>query len=172
MKKNRSFTIIEIIVAVFIFTLMIGGSVVLIQQTLVMISLANQRLVAYNLAQEGIELVRNIRDTNWLKSLAWDTGFPAANFNSNTSDHTIDYEMDYKDTSLAPYGTGFRFLSIDSSQGYSYKTPCPCTKFIRWMRIGRLADGGILIECHVEWKERGRTHSVIVKEKLYNWFGL
>jgi type II secretory pathway pseudopilin PulG len=188
MKKNKSFTIVEIMIAMSIFSLVIGGSIVLIQQTLVMISLAKEKLTAYYLAQEAIELARSVRDNNWLQqqadsSFPWDNGFPQQAFNSNVEDHSLDFEIDYNDpynpnqgqSSFTPsFGSDGRFLSLDSN-GYSYDTDCStpspnCTKFVRWLRIGQ-ADGGIRIECHVQWRERGRNHTIVVKEKLFNWYG-
>lgn len=35
---------------------------------------SQNNLVAYNLAREGIEYARNVRDSNWLKGQAWNTG--------------------------------------------------------------------------------------------------
>jgi len=76
---KRGFTILEVIVAIFVLTVAVGGSFVLIQQTLIAASLAQSKLAAHYLAQEGIEIVRNIRDTNWLKQRSdelnffWDT---------------------------------------------------------------------------------------------------
>jgi len=187
MKKNRSFTIVEIMIAMSIFTLVIGGSIVLINQTLVMISLAHQRLIAYYLAQEGIELVRNIRDNNWIQqqtdaSYSWSFGFPIAAFNQNYSDHSLDFEIDYDDvynpgnsSGLSSY-TG-KYLSLDSN-GYNYNTSGSgtATPFMRWVRIGteNESDGStyIRIECHVKWKERGREHSIMVQDKLYDWYGV
>jgi len=186
MKKNKSFTIVEVMISMSIFILVVGGSIVLIQQTLVMISIAKQKLTAYYLAQEGIELVRNIRDTNWLEhktnpAIPWYDGFPVLPFNSNPNDHTLDFDIDYDDTMLnSSLGAGGRYLSLNSNNGYSYNANPACTKatqsnctiFVRWVRIGQYGpNGGYLVECHVEWKERRRTQSVVVKEMLYDWYG-
>jgi hypothetical protein len=38
------------------------------------VSLNQSKLIAYYLGQEGIENIRNIRDTNWLNDRAWDQG--------------------------------------------------------------------------------------------------
>ena len=82
-KSKRGFTLLEVITAIFILTVGTGASFALIQQTLLASSLIEFKLIASYLAQEGIEIVRNIRDTNWLqeqrntepaKSSPWDDG--------------------------------------------------------------------------------------------------
>lgn len=61
----NGFSIVEILVA----TALVGGAVLsvfaLLAPTLKALSISNNTLVASMLAQEGIELVTNIRDTNW-----------------------------------------------------------------------------------------------------------
>lgn len=65
--KNRGETITEAVIAFVIFSLgitfvgLIMGSAVNNMQN------AKNRILAINIAREGIEGVRNIRDTNWLK---------------------------------------------------------------------------------------------------------
>jgi Tfp pilus assembly protein PilV len=72
--NNKSFTILEVILAIFILTVAVFASFSLIQQTVVGVSLNQSKLIAYYLGQEGIENIRNIRDTNWLNDRAWDQG--------------------------------------------------------------------------------------------------
>lgn len=72
--NNKSFTILEVILAIFILTVAVFASFSLIQQTVVGVSLNQSKLIAYYLAQEGVENIRNIRDTNWLNDRAWDQG--------------------------------------------------------------------------------------------------
>ena len=73
MKKN-AFTILEVILAIFILTIAVFSSFALIQQTVIGASLNQSRLVAYYLAQQEIENIRNTRDTNWLQGKDWDEG--------------------------------------------------------------------------------------------------
>ncbi|MBA7596520.1 hypothetical protein ES703_03494 [subsurface metagenome] len=71
---NKSFTLIEIVVAIFLITVGTVGAFSLIQRTIAFTVISSSRLVAANLAQEGIEIIRNTRDTNWLSGNPWDQG--------------------------------------------------------------------------------------------------
>ena len=83
MKKN-AFTLLEVILAIFILTVGVAGSFVLIQSTLISASLNKSKLTAYYLAQGGIEIIRNARDNNLLAihrgvgGLEWDDGITDA----------------------------------------------------------------------------------------------
>jgi len=65
-KKIMGFMIVEVMIAIFIFSLGITGAISLIISGLKVNKLIEKRIVAINLAQEGLEIVRNMRDTNWM----------------------------------------------------------------------------------------------------------
>lgn len=65
--KRNGFTLLEVIFAIFILSISAFGGFALVQNTVVSASLNKQKLTAYYLAQESLEVVRNIRDGNWLE---------------------------------------------------------------------------------------------------------
>ncbi len=69
--NNKGFTLTEVMIAIMILTVAIVSA----SSLLVGLVRSNQNnlttLQAYYLAQEGLEAVRNIRDTNWLHNLDW-----------------------------------------------------------------------------------------------------
>ncbi|MGB9743398.1 MAG: type IV pilus modification PilV family protein [Minisyncoccales bacterium] len=75
MKKN-GFSLIELVLAIFILTMAVFSSFALIQRITSFAFASQNKLTAYYLAQEGIENARNIRDNNWLKGEGWTTGLP------------------------------------------------------------------------------------------------
>ncbi len=72
--KEKSFTILEVMIAIFVLTLAVGASYILIQKTFIASSLTQSKLVASYLAQEGIENIKNMRDSNWLTGIDWNEG--------------------------------------------------------------------------------------------------
>lgn len=65
--KNLGETLTEVLVAVGIITIVLTNSLMLVNRgNSTNISVKN-KILAINIAREGIEGVRNIRDTNWLK---------------------------------------------------------------------------------------------------------
>lgn len=84
-------TLIEVIVAIAIIIIVLVAVFTLAGRTIHMGTISRQRLQAINLAQEGIEAVRNIRDTNWIEikkgvpGAKWDDGSGGAEDNINNS---------------------------------------------------------------------------------------
>ncbi|MFA5091997.1 MAG: prepilin-type N-terminal cleavage/methylation domain-containing protein [Candidatus Paceibacterota bacterium] len=67
-KNYRAFSLIESLVAISILMLGILSAFILVIRTLANTPHIQSRLIASNLAQEGIELIRQIRDTNFIGS--------------------------------------------------------------------------------------------------------
>ena len=67
-KKDRGFTLIESLVAITILLVSVTAPLTLAQEGIVASRLSQSQIVAYYLAQEGVELVKNIRDQNRLQN--------------------------------------------------------------------------------------------------------
>ena len=113
--NNEGFTLIEVLAAIFVFIVGITAVIYLISKEANLVKTSDDRLTAIYLAQEGIELVRNIREENWVNGRGWRTGpsvtggdFPCnippgadvteeCNYiNNNTAIDPDGYVIDYK----------------------------------------------------------------------------
>ncbi len=65
--KQSGETLIEVILAVVILVFVLTGTYTVLNQAVNENVNVKNRVVALNIAREGIEAVRNIRDTNWLQ---------------------------------------------------------------------------------------------------------
>jgi len=73
------FTILEVMVAIFVITVGVISVFNVVQNVTMFSRVNSSRLTATYLAQEGIELVRNQRDTNWLlEPGSWNDNIPPA----------------------------------------------------------------------------------------------
>lgn len=94
--------------------LMIGilSAFILVIRTLANTPHIQSRLIATNLAQEGVELVRQIRDTNFMHS--------ENNFRNNLADG--EYQIDIENRTLESFDQN-DFLKFDSDEKkYVYST--------------------------------------------------
>ncbi len=64
--KKEGFSLIGVLGAAFIALLVITALLSMISQIFALGRVSKNKFVAVNLAKEGIELVRNMRDSNWL----------------------------------------------------------------------------------------------------------
>lgn len=86
--KNYSspgFTLIEVLAAVAVLTIGILGSLTVINSNLAKIYAGEKKIIAAGLVEDGMERVRNVRDTNWWKGKTDEVGPPDTRW-----DYTID----------------------------------------------------------------------------------
>lgn len=161
--KNESFTLLEAIFAISILTLTISGSFALISRLLSFSPQIQSKLIASYLAQEGIEIVRNIRDTNWVQGQNWLNNLPI----------TISYRLDYRSDQIPDPNCNSDYLWLDSTNFYNCRSQGVQTKFQRKITISQppeCSSGNcISVEVEVSWQEKGQTQSVKAVEYLYNW---
>ena len=76
MKKYTNiswFSIIEVLVGIFIFTLGLISIYLIMVSSLKLNDYNKNQIIASNLAREQIELIRNVRDSNYNALYAWDS---------------------------------------------------------------------------------------------------
>ncbi len=66
-KSKRAETILEVIAAIFVIAVGSASATSLVVSSLRSNGLSRDNLIAMNLAVEGVEAMRNIRDSNWLR---------------------------------------------------------------------------------------------------------
>lgn len=78
--KKNGFTILEVMIAIFVVTIGVLAAYNVTQQMISYTYHSASRLTAAYLAKEGIEIVRNTRDTNWLEQENWDNGLSSSDW--------------------------------------------------------------------------------------------
>lgn len=171
---QRGFTMLETLAAIFVITVAVTGIFALIAKIIFTTTVSSYKLTAAYLAQEGVEIVRNIRDTNWLRArigsgTLWYEGL-------DNCSPPVGCEADYNDDALtAAIGPNYGDLSFLKIFGgfYTYdygpgqgEKP----KFKRRITIERdIAPERLRITSDIEWEEAGTHYNFTVKEYLYNW---
>lgn len=153
---------------------------------------AELRIVGVNLAREGIEVVKNIRDSNWLKrSLnqpinksiwTWDQGLDSGSYSINFDSLTLE---DVKFKKVFINEDGF-FTNLESA------SPSPFSRVIHIKDICCndaegdlkcddvnffLSDGesvcglrvGLNVVSEVTWVMSGKNRQAIIEDNLYDW---
>ena len=113
--KKRAFSLIEILIVVFVFSVGILAIFVTVNNIVDGFHSKTNRFVATNLAIEGIEIVRNKRDNNLLTpGRNWNHGFPG-----KFEDNIILNNITFNRVIIADYTLGS--LKITSSVFWSDK---------------------------------------------------
>jgi prepilin-type N-terminal cleavage/methylation domain-containing protein len=161
---NKGFTIIELIISIFILAVSTVGVYSAFSIMNILTADAADRLTATYLAQEGMEIVRNIRDTNWLNAGAgatWLDGLSAC-ANGCEADYTTGT------TAQFPYpmtNTTGDFLYINSNGFYNYATSGTKTRFQRKIIVAPIPDAKgdssyiVKVTVQVSWSKKATVLS-------------
>ena len=175
-KSKKGFTLLEALFAIFIITVGLTGAISAILQLLNLSSFSSSKLTAAYLAQEGIEIVRNMRDTNWLqagepgKVSPWDDGLPTGDYELDYTTVTFSNTTDFEKCADLGYNCNSynnNYLRIDGGF-YNYTNGAP-TKFKRKITIQKPTADRLDITVQITWSEKGKSYSFSAQENLYNW---
>ena len=173
---QKGFTLIELIITIFILSVAIVGVFGAFSMMVILTSDAADRLTAAYLAQEGMEIVRNIRDSNWLhmdfcvqnpadstcaNSPAWVDGLYACQSGC---------EADYTTTGwgghvVYPWPTAGNYLNVINGF-YKYDiNNILHTKFKRKITTNTLGTDYIMkVTVQVSWDEKATVLNSAVKQ--------
>lgn len=170
-------TIIETLVAISILTVSIVAPMSLTMQSLASAYYARDQVIAFNLAQEAIESVRAIRDSNILR-IALDQPDPACtpiNIMCNIpidTDFTIDTRVADPATAIQICSGVCPRLQTDPAQSlYGYSAGWSDTPFRRTVRAS-FVDGAlneIRITVTVTRDGAHTPPAVVLNANLYRW---
>ncbi len=152
-KKKSGFTLVEIIIAITIFSIGVLGTFSIFPKIILILGESKDKFIAFQLAQEGLEIVRNIRDNNFLSGVNWRNNLSDGNF---LVQYNKNYLLSFSDT----------YLKLSSGNFYNYDNGT-ITKFKRKITITTLSSTTINIKVIVEYP--GKMSPVIVEENLYDW---
>jgi len=159
---NKGFTLIEVMISVAIITLVSTGIIFGITMNLNIASRIKNNLIAANLAQEGLEIVRNIRDNDWHSG-------GSSNFGSSLPTGT--YLVQWNSLNLRPFSD--IFLKKDSNDFYNYDAG-EQTIFKRKIIIENSSQNPSTVEkiakVEVTWKEKNKTKTIQAELHLFNWY--
>lgn len=166
---QKGMTFLELMVAMFILIVGIGGAMGLIHNTISAATMSRSRLKAVYLAQEGVELVRNIRDSNIIVGQNWLHNIPTLCECCKISfDHSIGQLIGQCDG-----GVPQRLRDFNGFYTHSTDPAAQDTAFTRQIRLSTYHLGTdneyLQVEVIVSWVHQGESSSVVVVSHLYNW---
>ena len=163
--RRKAFTLIEVITVLFVVSVALVGVMSLVVQSLNSQTYNKSNLIAYHLAQEGAEMIRGVRDSNWLAGPAW---------NANLGNG--QYYMDYTDSAPHAYNPSVvpdqKILRLDNNGFYFHDPTGNATSsgFTRAIALGAFNNGeAMMIRVDISWLDHGRTYYYELVTYLYDW---
>lgn len=160
---QKGLSLIGVVVAVSILATSAIVVSRLVVETQRLAAISRDKFVAINLAREGLELVRVVRDTNAI----------------DTDDATgwkddICTDQDFNNFEIYEQGVyewlkGRRASPINSNQDYEGDYHRTIDIDCRSDEDGLVSKGRIIVTAQVTWRNKNDEKSVEVKEHLYDW---
>ena len=155
-QSEAGFTLIEAMVTLVILTTALIPALFLSTQANNAAFSIKNNLTAVNLAQEGVEIIRAIRDNNWFQSLAFDAGLTDG-----------AWRVDWASDALIALGANPALKVNNGLYNYSAGTD---SIFKRTVTITKVNAAELKVISSVTWTERGnRAKSVQAESHLFNW---
>lgn len=153
---NSGFTFLEVIVAIYVIIVGFTGAMSLLTFVVGSASVSYNRLIAAHLAQEGLEVVRNIRDSNWGN---WFSAYVPG-----------DYRVQYNttDIDLLPIYNNPPLRFRDDAPFYQYDQGSDSI-FRRKIILNRISSVEAQVIAQVTWTDKGRSYSMEVDSRLWDW---
>lgn len=194
-KNKKAFGLIETLIACAILIMITGSLLTINVITNRNIRYVRHRAQAYNLASEGIETVRQIRETNSidrLESTAWNS-FVCSGSNFTTPDiiTSASYEIVENNGVCGGSGPRPRYAlklnnlgqdivivdNINNIRSATYKRKIkfkssgiePDVKAPASVDHATTEKNAMRVEVEVSWNNNGRDYSISVSEVLTNW---
>jgi len=198
-QKLKGFTLVETLIAVLLLATAIAGPLTIASKSLIVALVAKDQVTAFFLAQDGVEYIRFIRDTNKLQNADWIDGTggdytgvdmsPCLNSNGCYTDSTGQQINSGGNNilacgSLCPF---MRYGSLNDSNPANDRfrywptnsTNEPTTIFRRTIKLtpGTNPEEAT-VEVTVSWSDTGGvtgagcptgTRCVIVRENIFDW---
>lgn len=172
--NKKGFTLIETLVAIAIFTVSIVGLMVVLSNSIADTSYAKKKLAAEYLAQEGIEYIRNMRDTYAIGGASGSAGWTSFNTVLSNSSCTSacyfnDAYVDYGSAITTCGGTEAEcpeLLYDATTAKYGYSGTL--SGFKRSIKVTQTTNETKVVST-VFWSKNSGSYSIVLAETLFNW---
>lgn len=162
---RAGFSLVEIMTVLFVISIGLMGTLALIVQNIQGQSVNKSTLIAYQLAQEGIELVRKTRDTNWAEGVSWNSGLTPGHYimdyrNSEPRTASFSEQSNLKQDLLGFYYNADSSIDSNIDSG-----------FTRVIDIVADPDNpsSLFIYATISWKDHNNNYSYVLEATLYDW---
>ncbi len=175
---SRGFTLIETLFAILIFSAALISLLAISSKGISVTNQVKRETIAYYLAQEGLEVVRTIRDTNMLAAAAgspginWTDGFATPGSGTDCTTSTMCYVVYGLGTtpSLAENSSSGVTAEIFFSPSGQYSNTGTPTGFFRNISVTPVSSTDeFMITATVTWKMGTINRSVTLQTFLKKW---
>lgn len=159
--SQQGFSLLEVIITIFIVAVGLVGILSLASVSSRSPFQSRMRLIASGLAQEGIEVVRDMRRSN-LEWSDWEW-YSSAIATSTVRNHRVQYNssslISYSDTPL----------KLNPSSGLYQYDSGGNSPFHRRLTLKKISYEQVKVVVEVKWQIRNNWYYLTAEDRLWNW---
>lgn len=180
-KSRRGFTLLEVLIAITVLSFAITATFTAAQSGLSTAIESKNQVVSFYLAQEAVEFIRNLRDTNALAQAPWLTGFAANASDPCYPGKTCSVDVVANKLHACPTGTGSCAALVedgntqDTTYGMygdaynSHPSSWVATNYKREVSITLLNANEIAVTVTVTATKGSYSQTFTARENVFNW---
>ncbi len=171
----RGFTLVETLVAITVIATAMVVPLYSVQQSLNISRVARDQLIASSLAQEGIEYVREMRDSNYITnasapgSRTWLAGIDGTQGGTQESANCQSPNVCYIDFRANEVTRNGGVLYLDSNNLYNQENQGLPTVFRRTLTYTSISATEVNLVVTVSWTTKGMPYTFTISERLHDW---
>ncbi len=167
--KEKGFTIIETLVAIAILVSAVTGTMTAVQSGLSSYIFSKDQIVAFYLAQEGFEQVRNIRDENRLNGEDWLQGIAASAGDPCYFGKHCQVSPAESSALTTCSGSCPKLRQSGSTGFYGYNSSWSETIYQRDISLTQVGADEVAVTVTMTWSKGIVTREFRARENLFNW---
>lgn len=164
-------SLVEAMIAISLLLVGFLGTITLINRSVGLTRVVADTYVGSYLAAEGVEVVKNMVDSNYIAQRPFYTGFETC---TATCDWELQYDSSWESMRPTTFSGSGRTLWYDPFQRlYSYSGFGTETTFTRKVSVTLAGPTGkeLIVRSRVEWLARGGGRSsTMVEDHFYDWY--
>lgn len=165
--SQQGFTMVELIITIAILSFGVLAVYEVFYPIITYTHAINLKFTATNLAQEGLEVARNMRDNNFIAGTAWSGGLLDCQAGCQL-DYTTDASVQADASTLVAYDPNtFLRVNDDGLHGYGSGNATP---FTREIVVSQVSTDILKVTANVYWSHNSQPYSFSVDQYLYNWY--
>lgn len=172
----KGFTLIETLIAISVLLVALGGPLSIAQQGLSAAFVARDQVVAFYLAQEAVEYVRKVRDSNGIAALRgtptdWLSGLDACTGGGVCTVDMPNGSVTACDGVCPPlaYNTNTYMYNYDPVGSNNIESIFTREVRIRDAENPECTDCEAVVEVTVSWRTRMISKTMMVTDHVFNW---
>jgi prepilin-type N-terminal cleavage/methylation domain-containing protein len=170
-RNNKGFTIIESLVAISILVMAVVGAMTSVQTGLSSYIFSKEQIIAFYLAQEGMEQIKNIRDENNLDGEHWLAGIAQVPTDPCFFGEACTVSPVEETTAIrCPSPGSCPAIRQDPDNGfYGYDVTWPETVFRREIQLESVNANEIAATVTIYWSKGIVNRQFRARENILNW---